>query len=73
MNKSLKQAIELVTKNNICSPSFLQRKMAIGYNKTIEIIDDMEELGIVGPFRGSKPREVLMSEDEAKTYLLTIE
>ena len=47
------------------STSLLQRKMQIGYNRAGRIVDQMENLGLVGPSKGSKPREVLVySESE---------
>ena len=44
--------------------SLLQRKMSIGYSKAAKFIDCMEEIGVVGPSNGSKPREVLIDLDE---------
>ncbi|WP_035842997.1 FtsK/SpoIIIE family DNA translocase [Crocinitomix catalasitica] len=44
------------------SASLLQRKMKIGYNRAGRIIDQMEVAGIIGPFKGSKAREVLVSD-----------
>lgn len=46
------------------STSTLQRKFAIGYNRAGKIVDQLEANGIVGPFRGSKPREVLVKSRE---------
>ena len=39
----------------------LQRKLSLGYNRAAKLIDEMEELGVVGPANGSKPREVLIT------------
>ena len=44
------------------SASLLQRKLKIGYNRAGRIIDQMEALGVIGPFKGSKAREVLISD-----------
>ena len=44
------------------SISLLQRKLKIGHSRAARYIDMMEQQGIVGPFRGSKPREVLVDE-----------
>ncbi len=52
------------------STSTLQRKFAIGYNRAGKIVDQLEAAGIVGPFRGSKPREVLVqSRDQLDAIL----
>ena len=44
------------------SASLLQRKLKIGYNRAGRIIDQMEALGVIGPFKGSKAREVLIPD-----------
>ena len=44
------------------SASLLQRKMKLGYNRAGRIIDQLEAAGIVGPFEGSKARDVLISD-----------
>ncbi|NEU29314.1 DNA translocase FtsK [bacterium LRH843] len=61
-------AVELVTEMNTASVSMLQRRFRIGYSRAARLIDEMELRGIVGPYEGSKPREVLVEkrrEDEA--------
>ena len=57
------EALEFVISHRKASTSLLQRRMAIGYNRAARIIDAMEENGVIGPARGSKPREVLVSEN----------
>lgn len=59
-----KEAVEVVVDSGRASTSFLQRKLRIGYARAARIIEEMEEQGVVGPARGSKPREVLISRDE---------
>ena len=44
------------------SASLLQRKLKLGYNRAGRIIDQMEAAGVVGPFEGSKARQVLISD-----------
>lgn len=57
-------AVEMAIRMKKVSTSLLQRKMSIGYSKAAKFIDGMEELGVVSPTNGSKPREVLMTLDE---------
>ena len=45
----------------------LQRRFRIGYNRAARIIDMMEARGIIGPQDGSRPRQVLMSEEELES------
>lgn len=53
------QAVEVVLKHKAASASMLQRRLRIGYNRAANLIEMMEERGIVGPSQGSKPREIL--------------
>ena len=50
----------------IASSRGIQRRFSIGYTRAARLIDTMAELGIVGPSQGSKPRDILMSADEAR-------
>src|SRR5690606_5446656 len=52
-------AVDLVRQQGTASVSMLQRRFRIGYNRAARLIDVMEERGVVGPYEGSKPREVL--------------
>ncbi|WP_409021456.1 DNA translocase FtsK [Dellaglioa sp. P0083] len=56
-------AVKLVTHEQSCSVSMLQRRFRIGYNRAARIVDEMEAKGIVGPPEGSKPRKVLINEE----------
>jgi len=60
----MEEAIRLVCQFNTASASFLQRKMSIGYAKAARLLDQLEELGIVGPAEGAKPRDVLVRNAE---------
>ena len=57
-------AVEFVCKTKKASASLLQRRFKIGYNRAANLIDKMEERGIVGPGQGSKPREVRVELEE---------
>lgn len=52
-------ALEVIRIEDKASASLLQRRLSIGYSRAARIIDEMEAKGIVGPARGSKPREIL--------------
>ena len=58
------EAISIVVGTGQASTSMLQRKLKLGYSRASRLIDQMEERGIVGPFEGSKPRQVLISKQE---------
>ncbi len=58
----LEQAIRIAVQYNKGSSSFIQRKLNIGFNKAAEIVEQLEELGVLGPQVGQKPREVLISD-----------
>ncbi|SMF02768.1 DNA segregation ATPase FtsK/SpoIIIE, S-DNA-T family [Paenibacillus barengoltzii] len=60
------QAVQIVLEAKQASVSLLQRRMRVGYTRAARLIDSMEARGIVGPYEGSKPREVLMSIDQYK-------
>ncbi len=51
------------------SASFLQRRLKIGYARAARILDELEDAGIIGPSRGAKAREILMTEAEIKTSM----
>ena len=66
MDELLPKAVELIMQSGQASTSSIQRRFRIGYTRAARLIDTMEELGIVGPNAGSKPREILMTEAEAR-------
>ena len=66
VDEYMKEAIELVVASEQASVSMIQRKFKVGYNRAARMIDEMEERNIVGPSKGSKARDVLISMDELK-------
>lgn len=62
----LEDAINLAFEYNQLSTSMLQRKLQVGYARAGRIIDDLEERGIISGPNGSKPRQILLTEDEYK-------
>ena len=65
------EAARVIVTNQQGSASLLQRKLKLGYNRAGRLIDQMEDAGIVGPFEGSKPRQVLISDLNSLESLLS--
>ena len=68
-----REAAEVIVTAQQGSASLLQRKLKLGYNRAGRIIDQMEAAGVVGPFEGSKARQVLVSDFSALDRLLNDE
>ncbi len=67
------EAAKLIVMHQQGSTSLIQRKLKLGYNRAGRIIDQLEAAGVVGPFEGSKAREVLLPDDYAlEQFLSTI-
>ena len=64
-------AAKLIVMHQQGSTSLIQRKLKLGYNRAGRLIDQLEAAGIVGPFEGSKAREVLIKDDLSLEQLLT--
>ena len=63
-DKLYDEAVNVVLQTGQASVSILQRRLGIGYTRAARLIDMMEEDGIVGPYQGSKPREILIDREE---------
>ena len=57
----LPQAVDVIFESGQASVSMLQRRLKLGYSRAARIVDQMEEMGVVGPFEGSKPRQLLIT------------
>ncbi len=64
-----KEAVELVVNDEQASISYIQRKLKVGYSRAGRIVDQMEEMGIIGPHEGSKPRKLLKTKEEIDIIL----
>ena len=60
----LPAAVEVILETGQASVSMLQRRLKLGYARAARIVDEMEEKGIVGPFEGSKPRQLLITREQ---------
>jgi len=60
----LPQAVDVIFETGQASVSMLQRRLKLGYSRAARIVDQMEQMGIVGPFEGSKPRSMLITRDQ---------
>ena len=70
-DKLFREAAEVLVVAQQGSASLLQRKLKLGYNRAGRLIDQLEAAGIVGPFEGSKPRQVLVSDLNSLETLLS--
>ena len=60
----LPAAVDVILELGMASVSMLQRRLKLGYARAARIVDEMEERGIVGPFEGSKPRQLLITKEQ---------
>ena len=63
-DEMLPAAVDVILETGQASVSMLQRRLKLGYARAARIVDEMEELGIVGPFQGSKPRAILVTKEQ---------
>ncbi len=69
-DENFEEAARVIVRRQQGSVSLLQRKLAVGYTRAARIVDQLEEAGIVGPFNGTKAREVLVDSEEELDRLL---
>ena len=65
----LEEAMNMILQSGIASASRLQRQLRVGFTRAARMIDTLEQIGIVGPQDGSKPRDILVDENEARNIL----
>jgi S-DNA-T family DNA segregation ATPase FtsK/SpoIIIE len=65
-----KEAAYVIVRSQQGSVSLLQRKLSVGYTRAARLVDQLEDAGIVGPFEGSKAREVLVTSEHQLDELL---
>ena len=63
-DEMLPAAVDVILETGQASVSMLQRRLKLGYARAARIVDEMEERGIVGPFQGSKPRDILVTKEQ---------
>ena len=63
-DEMLPAAVDVILETGQASVSMLQRRLKLGYARAARIMDEMEERGIVGPFEGSKPRQLLITREQ---------
>ena len=66
-DEMLPAAVDVILETGQASVSMLQRRLKLGYARAARIVDEMEEKGIVGPFQGSKPSEILITKEQWET------
>ncbi|MDZ4216925.1 MAG: DNA translocase FtsK, partial [Candidatus Gracilibacteria bacterium] len=64
-NSDLEMAIQAIREGQKASASFLQRRCSFGYANAARILDELEEMGLVGPSNGAKPRAIFISKEVA--------
>lgn len=60
----LPQAVDVIFETKQASVSMLQRRLKLGYSRAARLIDQLEEIGVVGPFEGSKPRQIVITKQQ---------
>ncbi|MBJ6363438.1 DNA translocase FtsK [Paenibacillus sp. GCM10012307] len=71
LDELFEQAVQIVLESKQASVSLLQRRMRVGYTRAARLVDQMEARNIVGPYEGSKPREVLTTLEQYQASKIT--
>ena len=71
LDSKFEEAARLIVMTQQGSTSMIQRKLALGYNRAGRVMDQLESAGIVGPFRGSKARDVLITDENELNEILS--
>ncbi len=69
-DEMLKPAIEIAFEAGAISASLIQRRLSLGYARSARLVDYMYDLGIIGPFSGAKPRQVIISRERYNEMLM---
>lgn len=69
----LPQAVEMAIEAGQASVAMYQRRLKVGYQRAARLIDQMEERGIIGPFDGTKPREVLVTKAQWNEMMMNMD
>lgn len=64
LDELFEEAVAVILESGQASVSMLQRRLKLGYSRAARLVDQMEDKGIVGPFEGSKPRQLLVSREQ---------
>ncbi len=64
LDEKLPEAMEVFLDVGMASTSHLQRRLKLGHSRAGHVMDELEELGLIGPFMGSKPRTILVTREE---------
>ncbi len=68
----LPQCVEIVLEMGSCSVSMLQRRAKLGYARAARIVDQMAEIGVIGPYEGAKPRAVTMTREQWQAKMVEL-
>lgn len=63
------EAVRFVLQHNGASASLIQRRFKVGYNRAARLVDQMEDFGIISEAKGSKPRDILMTEQQIEELI----
>lgn len=72
MDDMLPSCVDVVLDTGQASVAMLQRRLKLGYARAARIMDLMEELGVVGPYAGSKPRNILITKEQWEVMKLEL-